>query len=556
MHKIVECVPNFSEGRDPAVIDQITAEIRSVEGVTLLDVDPGKDTNRTVVTLVGEPTAVKEAAFRGIRKAAELIDMSKHSGAHPRMGATDVCPFIPVANITMDECVLLAHELGERVGKELGIPVYLYENAATRPERKNLADIRKGEYEALPEKMKTSEFKPDYGPASFNSKAGATVIGARDFLIAYNVNLNTRDKKLAHEIALTIRESGCTKKDKNGNKVCDMNGVAVMVPGLLNYCKAVGWYIDEYGYAQVSINLTNYNQTGIHEAFDTVSAEAQKRGLRVTGSEVVGLVPKKSLIDAGIHYLQKQGKNIGVPESEIIHTAVLSLGLNDTVKFDANEKIIEYRIAHDRERLVDMTINRFADELSSDSPAPGGGSVAALCGALSAALSSMVANLTYGKKGYERVGKAMTAVSVDAQELKRTFLDLIDRDTDAFNNFMAASKLPKKTDDQKAEREKALQAATKIATAIPLETVKAAGDVIKLADVVAKKGNKHALSDAAVAAIMAEAAAESAYLNVKINVPSITDKKFVTEVMTEAEAVLKAVKAARKRIVQSVSKQL
>lgn len=556
MRKIVECVPNFSEGRDAAVIEQITAAISAVEGVTLLDVDPGKDTNRTVVTLVGEPEAVKEAAFRGIQKAAELIDMSSHAGAHPRMGATDVCPFIPVANMTMEECIQLAHELGERVGKELGIPVYCYEYAAKCPERRNLADIRKGEYEALPEKMKNPSFKPDFGPAQFNAKTGATVIGARDFLVAYNVNLNTRDKKLAHEIALTIRESGCPKKDKHGNKVIDKDGNPVIQPGLLQCCKAVGWYIDEYGYAQVSINLTNYTVTGIHHAFDAVTSEAQKRGLRVTGSEVVGLVPKKSLIDAGIHYLQKQGKNIGIPEREMIHIAILSLGLNDTVTFDPDEKIIEYRINKGTKRLVDMTLTKFADELSSDSPAPGGGSVAALCGALSASLSSMVANLTYGKKGYERVTKAMTEVSVQAQELKRTFLELIDRDTDAFNTFMAASKMPRKTDEQKAEREKALQAATKHATMIPLETVRASVDIIRLAEVVSKKGNAHALSDAAVAAIMAESAAESAYLNVKINVPGITDKTFVADVMKEANELLKTVKNGRKRIVAAVSNKL
>ncbi|HPE28872.1 MAG TPA: glutamate formimidoyltransferase [Candidatus Mcinerneyibacteriales bacterium] len=556
MQKIIECVPNFSEGRNMGLIDKITSEISQTEGVVLLDVDPGKDTNRTVVTFVGSPEGVKEAAFQAIKRASELIDMQQHSGAHPRMGATDVCPLIPVSGVTVEECVALAREIGQRVGEELGIPVYLYEEAATRPERKNLAAIRKGEYEALPEKMKDPGFAPDFGPARFNARAGATVIGVREFLLAYNINLNTRDQKAAHDIALTIRESGRAKRDRQGRIVKDEQGRTVKVPGLLQQCKAVGWYIDEYGYAQISMNLTNYKITNLHQAFETVDKEARKKGLRVTGSEVVGLLPKEALLQAGRYFLNKQGKNRGIPEKEILHSAVLSLGLNDTTPFDPEEKIIEYRIRPQQRGLAGLTVREFADELSSDSPAPGGGSVAALSGALSAALSSMVANLTFGKKGYERKNSLMEEVASEAQEMKRRYLDLIDRDTEAFNTFMDAMKMPKKSDEEKALRDQAMEEAAKDATRIPLETLRLTERLCELAAVVGRKGNPNAASDAAVAAVMAEAAAESAALNVMINLPGIRDSRFTEEGARETEEILDRVKKERKRIVSAVKRKL
>jgi glutamate formiminotransferase/formiminotetrahydrofolate cyclodeaminase len=556
MQKIIECVPNFSEGRNMGLIEKITSEISQTEGVVLLDVDPGKDTNRTVVTFVGSPEGVKEAAFRAIKKASELIDMQQHSGAHPRMGATDVCPLIPVSGVTVEECVSLAREIGRRVGEELSIPVYLYEEAATRPERKNLAAIRKGEYEALPEKMKDPGFAPDFGPARFNARAGATVIGVREFLLAYNINLNTRDQKAAHDIALTIRESGRAKRDRQGRIVKDEQGRTVKLPGLLQQCKAVGWYIDEYGYAQISMNLTNYKVTNLHQAFETVDKEARKKGLRVTGSEVVGLLPKEALLQAGRYFLKKQGKNRGVPEKEILHTAILSLGLNDTTPFDPEEKIIEYRIRPQQKGLAGLSVKEFADELSSDSPAPGGGSVAALSGALSAALSSMVANLTYGKKGFERKNSLMEETASEAQEIKRRFLGLIDRDTEAFNAFMAAMKMPKKSDEEKALRDRAMEEAAKEATRIPLETLRQTERLCELASVVGRKGNPNAASDAAVAAVMAEAAAESAALNVMINLPGISDSRFTAEAARETEEILGRVKKERKRIVNAVKRKL
>ena len=456
MPKLVECVPNFSEGRDMDVINKISQAIKSVDGVKLLDVDPGADTNRTVVTFVGSPEAAVEAAFLAIQSAAELIDMSKHTGAHPRMGATDVCPFIPVSDMSVDGCIALATQLGERVGEELGIPVYLYGKAARRPEREKLPDIRKGEYEALPEKLKDPEFQPDFGPATFNKRAGATVVGVRDFMLAYNVNLNTRDRSLAHDIALELRESGRAKRDKTGEIIRHPDGSAVKIPGKLEFVQGAGWYLDEYGYAQVSMNLHNLQVTGIHTAFEAVREEAAKRGLRVTGSELIGLTPKQALLDAGIFYLHKQGKHSGVPEHEIIHTAILSLGLNDTTPFDPQERVIEYAIADHTPLLVDKTITGFVDELSSDSPAPGGGSVSALSGALSAALSCMVASVTFGKREYKRHNKTMEDVAIRAQDLKEQFLRLIDEDSESFNAFMATLRLPKKSDADKAARADAM----------------------------------------------------------------------------------------------------
>lgn len=540
---LVECVPNFSEGRNPKVIEAITNAIKSVEGVRLLDVDPGKSTNRTVFTFVGEPEPVSQAAFLAIEKAGQLIDMTQHKGEHPRIGATDVCPFIPISGLSMEDCAELARKLGKRVGEELGIPVYLYASAAATPERNNLADVRQGEYEALADRMKNG-FKPDYGPHEFNARSGATVIGARPFLIAYNVNLNTRSKKLANEIALTIREAGRAKRDEAGNIVKDASGVSVKVAGSLKACKAVGWYVDEYKRAQISINLVDYRSTSIEKAFDECCQQAEKLGLRVTGSEIVGMVPLEPLLQAGRYYLAKQGRITGVPETDLVSLAILSLGLSEIAPFDPSKKIIEYAIAEEGKLLRKMTIAEFADELSSESAAPGGGSVAALCGSLSAALSSMVANLTFGKKGFEQVNAEMDAVSVRAQELKAKFLLAIDADTDAFNQIASASRMAKDTEENKALRAKAMEEAQKAATLVPFQVLNLAAEAIGLAEEVASKGNPNTLSDAGVAGLTARTAGDAALYNVLINLPGIDDSNFVSQ--TKAEA-LKAAQTLREK---------
>jgi len=450
--KLVECVPNFSEGRDLEKIKSITKEIETTEQVKLLDVDPGESTNRTVVTFIGTPDSVKKAAFKAIKKASEIIDMSKHKGAHSRMGATDVCPFVPVSGVTMEDCIQIAHDVAKRVADELDIPVYLYEDAAQKPERKNLAFVRKGEYEGLEEKFKNPEWKPDYGKPEFNPRSGAIAIGAREFLIAYNINLNTRDKKLAHHIALNIREKGRAKRDKNGKIVRDNNGKSIIVPGKFKEVKAVGWFIEDYGIAQISINFTNYKISPIHLVFDEVIKEAEAIGVRVTGCELVGLIPMEALLSAGHYYLEKQRKSPGVPNEELINIAVLSLGLNDVSPFDPHKKIIEYQFTEVKDSLVDMNLRQFANELSSDSPAPGGGSTSAFSGALSAALSAMVSNLTVGKKDYENVQLKVKELAVRSQALKDELLKAVDLDTIAFNKVMAASKMKKKTDEQKKLR--------------------------------------------------------------------------------------------------------
>ena len=537
--KLVECVPNFSEGRNKEKINAITKEIESTPQVTLLDVDPGESTNRTVVTFIGSPEGVKEAAFKAIKKAAEVLDMSKHKGAHSRIGATDVCPFIPVSGVTMEDCIQLSQTLGERVAKELGIPVYLYEEAAQKPERKNLANIRVGEYEGLAEKLKDPKWAPDYGKPAFNPKAGATVIGAREFLIAYNINLNTRDRKLAHEIALNIREKGRAKRDKEGKIARDANGKAIKIPGKFTEVKAVGWYIEDYGIAQISINFNNYKISPPHIVFDKVIKEAEKLGLRVTGSELVGLIPKEALLMAGRYYLEKQGKSPGVPEEELIKTAVISLGLNDVAPFEAEKKIIEYQFKEFESSLISLNLREFANELSMDSPAPGGGSTAALCGALSASLSSMVSNLTVGKKGYENVQNDVKKIAVNAQFLKDEFLRAVDLDTMAFNKFMEASRLPKKTDEQKEERTKTVGEASKEATLVPFGVLEKSIEALKLAKEVALKGNKNSLSDAGVAGLTAQAAAEGAYYNIKINLPSIQDTAFKSKIKRQATSLKK-----------------
>ena len=532
--KLVECVPNFSEGRDKEKINTITKEIESTPKVKLLDVDPGESTNRTVVTFIGSPDGVKEAAFKAIKKAAEVIDMSKHQGAHSRIGATDVCPFVPVSGVTMEECIQIANELGEKVARELGIPIYLYESAAKKPERRNLATIRTGEYEGLPEKLKDPEWAPDYGDPVFNPKSGATVIGAREFLIAYNINLNTRDRKLAHEIALNLREQGRAKRDKEGTIIKDAEGKAIKIPGKFKEVKAVGWYIEDYGIAQISINFTNYKVSPPHLVFDAARKEAAKLGLRVTGSELVGLIPKEALIMAGRYYLEKQDKSPGVPEEELITTAVISLGLNDVAPFEAEKKTIEYQFQETTNSLLKFNLREFANELSVDSPAPGGGSTAALCGALSASLCSMVSNLTVGKKEYEKVQKDVKDFAVKAQVLKDDFLRSVDLDTEAFNKLMGAFKLKKKNEEEKKEREQAIEEATKEATLVPFEVLKKSVETLELAKEVALKGNKNSLSDAGVAGLAAQTAAEGAYYNIKINLPNIQDEKFKSKVSKEA----------------------
>jgi glutamate formiminotransferase/formiminotetrahydrofolate cyclodeaminase len=542
--KLIECVPNFSEGRDRSVIDAIAAEIRGTAGAVLLDVDPGAATNRTVVTLIGPPDAVEEAAFRAIRKAAQLIDMTKHRGEHPRMGATDVCPFIPVQGATMADCVEVARRLGRRVGEELGIPVYLYEEAATRPDRKSLADVRKGEYEALASKHLDPAFVPDFGPNRFNPAAGATVIGAREFLIAYNVNLNTRDKKLANVIAQAIREAGKTVKAPDGTRQT--------IPGRFKNCRAVGWYIEEFGRAQISINLTNYKLTPLHEVFEACREEAARAGLRVTGSEIVGLIPREAILAAGDHFLTKQGKTTGVPEKERVHTAVLSLGLSDLAPFDRAQKVIEYRYAGAPKGLVASSVRDFTDELSSDSPAPGGGSVAALSGALSSALSAMVAALTWSKKGMESARPAMEKHGIAGQRLKDWFLAAVDRDTDAFNAVLAARRLPKASAEDAARRDAAIESANQGAALVPLEVLEATVESLRLARAVAADGNPNSVSDAGVAGACALAAAEGASLNVRINLPGLTDRTVAQDFEARRQLALRHARELAREVAEVV----
>ncbi len=531
--RLMECVPNFSEGRDHAVLDAIAAAIRSVNNVVLLDVDPGADTNRTVFTMAGEPEAVVEAAFQAIKQAAELIDMSKHHGAHPRMGATDVCPFIPISDVTMEECAAYARQLGKRVGEELGIPVYLYENAASKEEWRNLATVRSGEYEALPEKAKDPAWKPDFGPHAFNARSGATAISAREFLIAYNLNLNTRDKKKAHELAITIRESGKPARDKAGKLLKDADGNKVVVPGLFTHCKAVGWYIDSYNRAQISINLTNYKVTPPHLVLEKVRELASEMGVQVTGSELVGLIPKAALLEAGKYYLQRMGESTGIPERMIMETAIQSMGLADLGPFDLDKKVIEYAIAR-RDSLTALSLEAFADLLSTDSPAPGGGSVAALCAALSGALSAMVANLTVDKKGYEAVQDKVRELAPRGQDIKLRALQFIDADTDAFNAMMEASRLPKKTDEEIAFRATQLEKTTQQAIMVPFRTLELAWDALQLAREVASAGNANALSDAGVAGLTALTAAKAAHYNVLINLAGVTDEGFKKDIQNRA----------------------
>jgi len=553
--KLMECVPNFSEGRDMAVLDAIAAAIKGVKNVVLLDVDPGADTNRTVFTIAGEPEAVVEAAFQGIKKASELIDMSRHHGAHPRMGATDVCPFIPISDMTMDECVEYARVLGKRVGEELKIPVYLYEHAASKPEWKNLANVRSGEYEALADKAKDPAWKPDFGPHAFNAKSGATAISAREFLIAYNINLNTRDKKKAHDIALTIRESGKAARDDNGKMIKDEKGNKVMTPGLFTNCKAVGWYIDGYDRAQISINLTNYKVTPPHLVLDKVRELANEAGVQVTGSELVGLLPKAALVEAGKYYLAKMNESTGIPERMIMDTAIQSMGLAELAPFDLDKKVIEYAIAR-KDSLSDMKVTAFCDLLSTDAPAPGGGSVAALCAAMSGALSAMVSNLTIDKKGYEKVQDEVRRLAPMGQSIKERAIHCIDVDTDAFYAMMDAMKLPKKTDEEIALRDAQIEKCTQGAINAPLETLRISHEALLLAREVAAVGNTNALSDAGVAALTALAAAKAANYNVLINLAGITDESYKAHTLAEAKDLIAKCNALANEIEQDVTSRL
>jgi glutamate formiminotransferase / formiminotetrahydrofolate cyclodeaminase len=538
--QLIECVPNFSEGRDLAVIKQITDEIESVEGVRLLNVDPGKATNRTVVTLVGEPEKVIEAAFLAIKKAGELIDMSRHTGEHPRMGATDVCPLIPISNISLEKTAEYATRLAERVGKELHIPVYLYEYAQPDKKRNNLSVIRAGEYEGFFKKIKQPEWKPDFGPAEFDAKRGGTVIGARDFLIAYNVNLNTTSVRRANSIAFDVREAGRVMREGDpvtGKIITDENGKARSIPGSLKAVKAIGWYIEEYGIAQISMNLTNIEITPVHKAFDEVCNKANDRGIRVTGSELVGLIPLKSMLDAGKYFLTKQQRSTGVSEKELVRIAIKSMGLDELSPFKPEERIIEYLLKDKADsKLVSMTLADFADETASESPAPGGGSISAYVGALGASLAAMVANLSSHKRGWDDRWEEFSEWAERGQHYKNELTKLVDKDTIAFNRIMQAFDLPKGTEEEKAARSEAIQAATKYAIEIPFNVMKLAYQSMEVIRAMAETGNPNSVTDAGVAALCARTAVLGAWLNVKINASGYQDKTYTAEILAEGTA--------------------
>jgi glutamate formiminotransferase/formiminotetrahydrofolate cyclodeaminase len=558
--QLIECVPNFSEGRDLSVIKQIANAIESVPGVRLLDTDPGKATNRTVVTFVGEPGPVVEAAFLVIKMASELIDMRRHKGEHPRMGATDVCPLVPISNISMEETAQYAHQLAQRVGDELGIPVYMYESAATRPERRNLADIRAGEYEGLPSKLADPEWKPDYGPARFNAHAGATVIGARDFLVAYNVNLNTTSERRANSVAFDIREKGRIKRigdPINGEIVLDEDGEPLREPGLLKDVKAIGWYIEEYGIAQISMNLTNIRSTPLHLAFEACCQSAEQRGLRVTGSELVGLVPKQVLIDAGKYFLQKQRRSLGPSEEEIIKIAVRTLGLDELSPFDPRKKVIEYLLedpAHSR--LVSMDLRSFSNETASESVAPGGGSVSAYVGALGVSLATMVANLSSHKRQWDDRWEEFSAWAEKGQQLKDELLRLVDEDTRAFHSILEAFRLPKSTDEEKALRREAVQQATKYAIEVPFQVMKTALASFEVIREMVEKGNPSSITDAGVGALCARAAVHGAFMNVKVNMKDLKDAAFAEKTLAEASAMAAKADEWEKLIREIVQQQI
>ena len=553
MQQIIECVPNFSEGKDLNIIKQITDEIESVEGVRLLNVDPGKATNRTVVTLVGNPGAVIEAAFRAIKKAGELIDMSKHKGEHPRMGATDVCPLIPIANITMEETAKYAQQLAKRVGEELNLPVYLYEAAQPDTKRNNLSVIRAGEYEGFFKKIKQPEWKPDFGPAEFDTKRGATVIGARDFLVAYNVNLNTTSTRRANAIAFDVREAGRNVIDSSKGS----EGVKVNIPGSLKCVKAIGWFIEEYGIAQISINLTNINVTPVHIAFDEVCKKADARGIRVTGSELVGLIPLKAMLDAGKYFLRKQHRSVGISEKELIKIAVKSMGLDELSPFKPEEKIIEYMLQNTSgKQLVNMSLTDFADETASESPAPGGGSIAAYIGSLGVSLGTMVANLSSHKKGWDDRWEEFSNWAEKGQQYKDELMRLVDADTKAFNHIMSAMGLPKGTEEEKASRNKALQEATKLAIDVPFKVMQLSYESMEVIKAMAENGNPNSVSDAGVGALCARSAVMGAFLNVKINAGGYDDKQFVNDIITKGKEIESKAIALEGEILEVVNKKI
>ncbi|MDE6307970.1 MAG: glutamate formimidoyltransferase [Bacteroidales bacterium] len=561
MKKLIECVPNFSEGRDMSVIKQITDEIEKIDGVKLLDVDLGAATNRTVVTFVGTPDEVIEAAFQAVKKAGQLIDMRQHHGAHPRFGATDVCPLVPVANITMEETVEYARRLAKRIGEELGISVYCYESAAFDPKRRNLAYCRAGEYEGLKEKLATAEGKPDFGPAEFNAFSGATAVGARDFLVAINYNLNTTSTRRANAIAFDVREKG--RPAREGGKVTgkplkDENGKPIMIPGTLKGTKAIGWFIEEYGIAQVSMNITNISQTPVHVAYEEVFAKAAARGVRVTGAEIVGLIPKKTLIDAGKFYLAKQQRSAGISEAEIIKIAVKSMGLDDLKPFNPEEKIIEYLLEVDNKtkKLVDLTCTGFADETASESPAPGGGSISAYMGSLAAALGTMVANLSSHKAGWDERWEEFSVWAEKGQAMKDALLHLVDEDTNAFNKIMDAFGLPKKTDEEKAARSAAIQEATKYATEVPFHTMQEAFKTFDIVQAMAEIGNPNSVTDAGVGALCARSAVLGAHLNVQINASSLKDEAFKKDILAKAADIAKQAEAREAEILKIVASKI
>jgi len=554
--KIIECVPNFSEGRDMGIIRQITDVIESVEGIRLLNVDPGKDTNRTVVTFVGSPEAVSKAAFLAVKKASEVIDMSKHSGAHPRMGATDVCPFIPISGITMDETVVLARKVAEKIGNELGIPVFCYENAALIEERRNLASCRGGEYEGLKKKLSDPLWKPDFGPADFNERAGATAVGARDFLVAFNVNLNTTSTRRANAIAYDVREKGRPEREGDpvtGKIIYDENDEKVMSRGSLKSVKAIGWYIEEYGITQISMNLTDISVTPVHIAFDEVCRKADARGVRVTGSELVGLVPLRAILDAGRYFLEKQQRSTGVSNDELIKIAIKTMGLNEIHQFKPEEKIIEYVIEENcKKRLINLNLKTFMDEIASDSTAPGGGSVSAYMGALGAALGTMVANLSSHKRGWDDRWKVFSYWAEKGKVIQNELLHLVDEDTDAFNRLMEVYALPKKSDEEKMIRNSAIQVATRNAILVPLRVMETAYSGFGLLREMVEEGNPNSVTDAGVGALALRSCIKGAFLNVKINASGMDDKDSIREIFIkgcdidaksnmEEEAILKMV---------------
>ncbi len=563
-NKIVECVPNISEGRNKEIIKQVTDEIEAVKGIKLLDVDPGEATNRTVITFVGTPNNVIEAAFRCVKKAAQLIDMRNHHGAHPRMGATDVCPLIPVSGISLEECAELARKLAERIANELNIPCYCYEAAAIKPERKNLAICRKGEYEGLQERITIEKEAPDFGAREWDeavARTGCTAVGARDFLIATNFNLNTTSTRRANAIAFDVREKGRPKREGGspiGKPMKDQNGNIIMIPGSLKGTKAIGWYIDEYGIAQVSMNITDINVTPLHIAFDEVSRCAQNRGIRVTGTEIVGLIPKRTLIDAGKYFLRKQKRSIGIPEIDIIKIAIKSMGLDDLKEFNPREKVIEFLLEDEfkKDQLIDLTVKGFAEETSRESPAPGGGTIAAYMGALGGALGTMVANLSSHKAGWDDKWEEFSTWADKGQAIQRELIALVDEDTEAFNRIMDAFGLPKGTEEEKIARSAAIQEATLFATEVPLHTMQASYKVFELCKAMAEKGNPNSVSDAGVGVLAARAAVLGAGLNVKINASGLKDKVTANKLVTEANELIKKANKAEKEIIEIVENKL